>query len=91
MSVTVFIGFRLMFLPSPFQRQAQVFFPVLLAFFFQAFQIDIDHRRHVLMLLGVVVEAAQAEMGGAPTRPKRAPCIRRVIKRASPPCPSRPA
>jgi O-antigen ligase len=59
--VTIFIGFRLMFRPSPFQRQAQVFFPVLLAFFFQAFQIDIDHWRHVLMLLGVVwgLEAAR--------------------------------
>jgi hypothetical protein len=52
--VTVFIGFRLMFRTSPFQRQAQVLFPVLLAFFLQAFQIDIDHWRHVLMLLGVV-------------------------------------
>ncbi len=59
--VTVFIGFRLMFRRSPFQRQTQVFFPVLLAFFFQAFQIDIDHWRHVLMLLGVVwgLEAAR--------------------------------
>ncbi|MGA8169778.1 MAG: O-antigen ligase family protein [Methylocystis sp.] len=59
--VTVFIGFRLMFRTSPFQRQAQIFFPVLLAFFMQAFQIDIDHWRHVLMLLGVVwgLEAAR--------------------------------
>jgi hypothetical protein len=59
--VTLFIGFRLMFRTSPFQRQAQVFVPVLTAFFLQAFQIDIDHWRHVLMLLGVVwgLEAAR--------------------------------
>lgn len=59
--VTVFIGCRLMFRTSPFQRQAQLFAPVLFAFFMQAFQIDIDHWRHVLMLLGVVwgLEAAR--------------------------------
>jgi hypothetical protein len=51
---TVFIGIRLMFAPSPFRRHAQVFVPTLIAFFFQAFQIDIDHWRHVLMMLGVV-------------------------------------
>jgi O-antigen ligase len=59
--VTVFIGCRLMFKTSPFQRQAQLFTPVLFAFFMQAFQIDIDHWRHVLMLFGVVwgLEAAR--------------------------------
>ncbi len=59
--VTSFIGLRLMFRSSPYQRQAQVFVPTLLAFFFQAFQIDIDHWRHVLMMLGVVwgLEAAR--------------------------------
>jgi hypothetical protein len=59
--ITSFVGWRLMFRASPFQRRAQVFVPVLLAFFGQAFQIDIDHWRHVLMLLGVVwgLEAAR--------------------------------
>ena len=59
--VTSFISLRLMFSASPFQRQAQVFVPTLLAFFLQAFQIDIDHWRHVLMMLGVVwgLEAAR--------------------------------
>lgn len=52
--VTTFIGFRLMFKTSPYQRHAQVVFPALLAFFLQAFQIDIDHWRHVLLMLGVV-------------------------------------
>lgn len=59
--VTCFIGFRLMFRASPYQRQAQVLFPSLLAFFIQAFQIDIDHWRHVLLMLGVIwgLEAAR--------------------------------
>jgi O-antigen ligase len=58
---TCFIGFRLMFRASPYQRQAQVLFPSLLAFFIQAFQIDIDHWRHVLLMLGVIwgLEAAR--------------------------------
>ncbi len=58
---TSFVGIRLMFKPSPFRRHAQVFAPTLLAFFLQAFQIDIDHWRHVLMMLGVVwgLEAAR--------------------------------
>ena len=50
--VSSYVGFRLMFRPSPYQRQAQVLFPALLAFFLQAFQIDIDHWRHVLLMLG---------------------------------------
>ena len=59
--VTTFIGFRLMFKSSPYQRQAQVYFPALLAFFLQAFQIDIDHWRHVFLMLGAVwgLEAAR--------------------------------
>lgn len=58
---TTFVGFRLMFAASPYQRQAQVVFPALLAFFLQAFQIDIDHWRHVFLMLGVVwgLEAAR--------------------------------
>jgi O-antigen ligase len=59
--VTSFVGFRLMFRASPYQRQAQVYFPALLAFFLQAFQIDIDHWRHVFLMLGAVwgLEAAR--------------------------------
>ena len=60
-AVTIFIGFRLMFRASPFQRAAQALFPPLFAYFLQAFQIDIDHWRHFLLLLGVVwgLEAAR--------------------------------
>jgi O-antigen ligase len=52
--VTTFVGFRLCLTPSPYQRQAQVVFPALLMFFLQAFQIDIDHWRHVYIMLGMV-------------------------------------
>jgi O-antigen ligase len=59
--VTTFIGLRLMFRASPYQRLAQVVFPALLAFFVQAFQIDIDHWRHVFLMLGMAwgLEAAR--------------------------------
>jgi len=59
--VTSFVGFRLMFKDSPYQRLAQVYFPALLVFYLQAFQIDIDHWRHVYIMLGSVwgLEAAR--------------------------------
>jgi hypothetical protein len=68
--MTTFVGFRLMFKASPYQRPAQVVFPALLAFFLQAFQIDIDHWRHVLLMLGVVwgLEAARQRWESRPTR-----------------------
>lgn len=52
--LTTFVGFRLCFTASPYQRQAQIVFPALLMFFLQAFQIDIDHWRHVYIMLGMV-------------------------------------
>lgn len=52
--VTIFVGFRLCLTPSPYQRQAQIVFPALLMFFLQALQIDIDHWRHVYIMLGMV-------------------------------------
>ena len=52
--VTCFVGFRLCLTPSPYQRQAQIVFPALLMFFLQALQIDIDHWRHVYIMLGIV-------------------------------------
>ncbi len=53
-AITSVVGFRLMFKRSPVQRLAQVYVPTLLAFFLQGFQIDIDHWRHVWLLLGCV-------------------------------------
>jgi hypothetical protein len=58
---TCFVGFRLCLTPSPYRRLAQIAFPASLMFFLQAFQIDIDHWRHVYLLLGMVwgMEAAR--------------------------------
>lgn len=58
---TAFVGFRLCFSPSPYQRLALIAWPALLMFFLQAVQIDVDHWRHVYMLFGMVwgLEAAR--------------------------------
>lgn len=58
---TCWVGFRLCLRPSPYQRHAQVAFPGLFMFFLQAVQIDIDHWRHVYLMLGMVwaLEAAR--------------------------------
>lgn len=58
---TAFVGFRLCFTPSPYQRLALIAWPALLMFFLQAVQIDVDHWRHVYMLFGLVwgLEAAR--------------------------------
>lgn len=59
--LTCYVGFRLISLPSPYRRLAQVVWPVLFAFLLQGFQIDIDHWRHVFLLFGLVwgLEAAR--------------------------------
>ncbi len=56
-----YVGFRLCVSPSPFRPLAQVAWPALMMFFLQALQIDIDHWRHVYMLVGMVwgLEAAR--------------------------------
>jgi O-antigen ligase len=58
---TSFVGFRLCVSRSPYLRLAQIAFPALFMFFLQAMQIDIDHWRHVYLLLGMVwgLEAAR--------------------------------
>ena len=52
--LTIFIGFRLVVMPSPYRRLAQVYWPALLVFLLQGLQIDIDHWRHVYLMLGAV-------------------------------------
>lgn len=52
--VTTMIGFRVAWRPSPYRRVAQVFWPSLMVFLLQGFQIDIDHWRHVFLMLGAV-------------------------------------
>ncbi len=58
---SAWVGFRLCLSPSPFRPLAQVAWPALMMFFLQALQIDIDHWRHVYMLIGMVwgLEAAR--------------------------------
>ena len=58
---TTYIGFRVAWSPSPYRRAAQVFWPSLMVFLLQGFQIDIDHWRHVFLMLGAVwgVETAR--------------------------------
>jgi hypothetical protein len=51
---TCFIGFRLMFVASPYRRVAQGVFPGLLALFLQGFQIDIDHWRQLYLFSGMI-------------------------------------
>lgn len=52
--VTVFVGLRLMFTPSPAQRLSQAVVPATIGLFLQGFQIDIDHWRFVFFMLGAV-------------------------------------
>ena len=58
---SVFVGFRLMFKPSPYRDHAQMVFPALLALLLQGFQIDIDHWRQLFLMCGFVwgLEAAR--------------------------------
>ncbi len=52
--VTVFVGLRLMFTPSPAQRLSQAVVPATVGLFLQGFQIDIDHWRFVFFMIGSV-------------------------------------
>jgi hypothetical protein len=78
--MTCFIGFRLMFVASPFRRLAQAVFPGLFALFLQAFQIDVDHWRQLYLFSGMIwgLEAARQRWrfrSAKPTAPaaERAP------------------
>jgi hypothetical protein len=51
---TSFVGFRLIFVRSPYRRLAQVAWPTLFVLFLQGFQIDIDHWRQVFLLCGMI-------------------------------------
>jgi hypothetical protein len=71
--VTVFIGLRLIFTPSPAQRLSQAVVPATIGLFLQGFQIDIDHWRFVFFMIGAVwgLEALRQRWvdQGRPTRP----------------------
>ena len=68
-----FIGFRLMFVRSPFRRLAQVYAPTLFVLLVQGLQIDVDHWRQLFLCFGAVwgMEAARLRWraGDAAARP----------------------
>ena len=75
---TSFIGLRLAFTKSPFQRHAQVVTPAALGFFLQALQIDIDHWRFVFLMIGLIwgMESARKAIlyrGAAPVQQRMRP------------------
>ncbi|HUZ66836.1 MAG TPA: O-antigen ligase family protein [Beijerinckiaceae bacterium] len=59
--MTMWVGFRLCFSPSPFRRLAQVFWPATFVLLLQGFQIDIDHWRQLFLCFGAIwgMEAAR--------------------------------
>ena len=81
---TCFVGFRLMFARSPYQRLAQVFWPALFAWLMQGFQIDIDHWRQLFLAFGAVwgLEAARLRWTSEDRRA--------AAKREGDPCPAGP-
>ena len=52
--LTTIVGVRLCLVPSPYRSLAQGIVPPTLMFFMQAFQIDVEHWRHVYILFGMV-------------------------------------
>lgn len=82
--MTCWIGFRLIFAPSPYRRLAQVWFTALFVLLVQAFQIDIDHWRWVFLCFAAVwaLETARlrwlSEQNGADAAisPAREPAAR---------------
>lgn len=65
---TTIHALRLLFVRSPFLRQAQVVAPAMLGFFMQAVQIDIDHWRFVFLMLGAIW-GMQSALSGNASRP----------------------
>ena len=83
--ITTFVGFRLCLARSPFRTLAQVFWPSLMVFLIQGFQIDIDHWRHVYLMLGAVWGLEAARMAWAARQPYAAsapdPALRASMSR----------
>jgi O-antigen ligase len=83
--MTMWIGFRLCFSPSPYRRFAQVYWPALFVLLLQGFQIDIDHWRQLFLCFGAIwgMEAARLKWlrGRAPSLPADGEAIRATIER----------
>jgi hypothetical protein len=84
--LTFVVGFRVAVLASPYRRLAQVYWPALMVFLLQGFQIDIDHWRHVYLMLGCVwaLEGARLRWQAKGVRPRQAA---RTIDRRVPAAP----
>jgi O-antigen ligase len=83
--VTVFVGLRLMFTPSPAQRLSQAVVPATVGLFLQGFQIDIDHWRFVFFMLGAVWGLEALRQRSRPSLiPPSPPSSRPAAQAASP-------
>lgn len=67
--VTMMVGWRTVFRPSPTQGFAIAIWSVLFITLLQAIQIDVDHWRHVYLLLGLIWGIAAITPAPPPTRP----------------------
>ena len=92
-AMTVWVGFRLCFSPSPVRRLAQVYWPASFVLLLQGFQIDIDHWRQLFLCLGAVwgMEAArlkwrreQKARGACANVPRSAKEVESAPRRLSP-------
>ncbi len=59
--VSLYVGFRQMFVRSPYRRLAQVYVPTMVVLVIQGLQIDVDHWRQLFLCFGAVwgMEAAR--------------------------------
>ena len=66
--VSLFVGVRQMFAPSPYRRLAQVYVPTIAVLLVQGLQIDVDHWRQLFLCFGAVwgMEAARLRRAAAP-------------------------
>ena len=66
--VSLFVGVRQMFAPSPYRRLAQVYVPTMAVLLVQGLQIDVDHWRQLFLCFGAVwgMEAARLRRAAAP-------------------------
>ncbi len=60
-TATLYVGWRLVFVPSPFREAAIPIWACLFVQMLQGFQIDTDHWRHLYFLFGALYGLAAAE------------------------------
>jgi hypothetical protein len=71
-TTTLYVGWRLVFVRSPFRAAAIPIWACLLIQMIQGFQIDTDHWRHLYLLFGALYGLAAAERHSRPSaQPQR--------------------